>query len=602
MNIFQAYQEKIIEILKNIEGEPAPSKPGAMNLQMKPVYDYPFRNLDLSRVKVEPPREAVHGDMATNAAMVLSKPAGKNPRQLGELLAAKLKTLPGVAETSVAGPGFVNFRLQPGQWLEIIREILLSGVHYGDSKMGKGEKVNVEYVSANPTGPMHAGHVRGAVIGDTLASLLEKAGYDVTREYYFNDAGTQVDALARTAFLRYREALGENIGAIPDGLYPGEYLKDVGQALAKRDGNKWLGKDEKEWMEPLRVFAVQYMIEMIKKDLELIGIQHDVFTNEREIVENGTLDKVFKTLQDMDLIYQGTLPPPKGKEMEDWEPTELTLFRSSRFGDSSDRPLKKRDGTWAYIMPDIAYHYDKIRRGYKWMINVLGKDHGNYLDKMRPAVAALSGGQAKVDVIFNAMVKVLKNGEPVKLSKRSGNIITLREMVEEVGAGAVRFFMLSRTPDSELEFDFVKAVEQSKDNPVFYVQYAHARCYSVLRNARAIWPDADLSAEALAKADISRLVSEEELKLVRLMAGWPRHVESAAEAHESHRIAIYLHDLASEFHGFWNKGRDDATLRFLIEQDKNLSFARLALVKAVATVIASGLAVMGVTPVEEMHG
>jgi arginyl-tRNA synthetase len=468
--------------------------------------------------------------------------------------------------------------------------------------MGKGEKVNVEYVSANPTGPMHAGHVRGAVIGDTLASLLQKAGYDVTREYYFNDAGTQVDVLARTVHLRYREALGENIGAIPEGLYPGEYLKDVGQELASRDGKKWLGKDEKEWMEPLRVFAVQYMIEMIKKDLDLIGIKHSVFTNEREIVENGTLDKVFKTLQDMDLIYQGTLPPPKGKEMEDWEPAELTLFRSSRFGDSSDRPLKKRDGAWAYIMPDIAYHYDKIRRGYKWMINVLGKDHGNYLDKMRPAVAALSGGSAKVDVIFNAMVKVLKNGEPVKLSKRSGNIITLREMVEEVGAGAVRFFMLSRTPDSELEFDFVKAVEQSKDNPVFYVQYAHARCHSVLRNAKAMWPQADLSAEALAKADVHRLASEEELKLVRLMAGWPRHVESAAEAHESHRIAIYLHDLASEFHGFWNKGRDDTTLRFLIEQDKDLSMARLALVKAVATVIASGLAVMGVTPVEEMHG
>jgi arginyl-tRNA synthetase len=540
--------------------------------------------------------------MATNAAMVLSKPAGKNPRQLGELLAAKLKAVPGVAETSVAGPGFVNFRLKPEQWLEIVREILLSGIHYGDSKMGKGEKVNIEYVSANPTGPMHAGHVRGAVIGDTLASLLEKAGYDVTREYYFNDAGTQVDVLARTVHLRYREALGENIGAIPEGLYPGEYLKDVGQALAKFDGDKWLGKDEKAWMEPIRHFAVQFMIGMIKKDLDLIGIHHEVFTNEREVVENGTLDNVFKILQEMDLIYQGTLPPPKGKEMEDWEPTELTLFRSSRFGDSSDRPLKKRDGTWAYIMPDIAYHYDKIKRGYKWMINVLGKDHGNYLDKMRPAVAALSGGQAKVDVIFNAMVKVLKNGEPVKLSKRSGNIITLREMVEEVGAGAVRFFMLSRTPDSELEFDFVKAVEQSKDNPVFYVQYAHARCYSVLRNAKVMWPDIDLSAEALAKANIHRLASEEELKLVRLMAGWPRHVESAAEAHESHRIAIYLHDLASEFHGFWNKGRDDTTLRFLIEQDKDLSVARLALVKAVATVIASGLAVMGVTPVEEMHG
>jgi arginyl-tRNA synthetase len=449
---------------------------------------------------------------------------------------------------------------------------------------------------------MHAGHIRGAVIGDTLASLLEKAGYDVTREYYFNDAGTQVDVLARTTHLRYREALGENIGDIPEGLYPGEYMKDVAQALAARDGKKWLGKPESEWLAPIRDFSVKIMMEEIRKDLALIGITHEVFSNEREIVENGTLEKVFKTLQGMDLIYQGTLPPPKGKEMEDWEPVELTLFRSTKFGDSSDRPLKKRDGNWAYIMPDIAYHYDKVQRGYKWMINVLGKDHGNYLDKMRPAISALSNNTAKIDVIFCAMVKVLKNGVPVKFSKRSGNIITLREMVEEVGAGAVRFFMLSRTPDSELEFDFAKVVEQSKDNPVFYVQYAHARCYSVMRNAKAMWPDMDLSVEALMKADMKRINTPEELKLVRLLAGWPRHVESAAEAHESHRVTIYLHELASEFHTFWNKGRDDTTLRFLIQQDKELSLARLALVKAVATVIASGLAVMGVTPVEEMHG
>jgi arginyl-tRNA synthetase len=585
MNIFHAYQEEVGKLIEGMVAE------GGLPA-----------GLDLSRVKVEPPREAAHGDMATNAAMVLAKPAGKNPRQLGEAVADRLKKLPGISEAAVAGPGFVNFRLVDTEWTSILKEILSSGIHYGDSYMGKGEKVNVEYVSANPTGPMHAGHVRGAVIGDTLASLLEKAGYDVTREYYFNDAGTQVDVLARTTYLRYREALGENIGDIPEGLYPGEYMKDVGQALAARDGRKWERLQEKEWLPPIRDFSVQYMMAEIRKDLALIGITHKTFSNEREIVENGTLEKVFKTLQDMDLIYQGTLPPPKGKEMEDWEPVELTLFRSSRFGDSSDRPLKKRDGTWAYIMPDIAYHYDKIRRGYKWMINVLGKDHGNYLDKMRPAVSALSDGTAKIDVMFCAMVKVLKNGVPVKFSKRSGNIITLREMVEEVGAGVVRFFMLSRTPDSELEFDYAKVVEQSKDNPVFYVQYAHARCCSVLRNAKVMWPEADLSAESLAKTDVKRLNSEEELKLIRLMAGWPRHVESAAEAHESHRIPIYLHDLASEFHGFWNKGRDDATLRFLIEQDKELSLARLALVKAVATVIASGLAVMGVTPVEEMHG
>lgn len=584
MNIFHRYQDEVLKILNGmIAGGTLPA------------------GLDLSRVKVEPPREASHGDMATNAAMVLAKNAGTNPRQLGEALVVKLKELPGVADASVAGPGFVNFRLHTAEWVKILSEILAKGTDFGNSQLGKGEKVNVEYVSANPTGPMHAGHVRGAVIGDVLARLLQKAGYDVTREYYFNDAGTQVDVLARTTHLRYREALGENIGEVPEGLYPGEYMKDVAQALVARDGKKWQGAAEAEWLAPIRAFSVEYMMGEIRKDLDLIGIHHDYFANEREIIENGTLDKVFKTLSDMDLIYQGTLPPPKGKEMDDWEPAELTLFRSSNFGDSSDRPLKKRDGNWAYIMPDIAYHYDKMQRGYKWMINVLGKDHGNYLDKMRPAVAALSEGKAKIDVMFCGMVKVLKNGVPVKFSKRSGNIITLREMVEEVGAGAVRFFMMARTPDSELEFDYAKVVEQSKDNPVFYVQYAHARCHSVFRNAKTMWPDVDLSMAALSKANMARLSSDEEIRLVRMMANWPRFVESAAEALESHRIAIYLHDLASEFHGFWNKGRDDATLRFLIEDDKELSYARLALVKAVATVIASGLGVMGVTPLEEMH-
>jgi arginyl-tRNA synthetase len=585
MNVFNLYQNQIVELLKDMVAK------GELP-----------EGLDFSKVKVEPPREVAHGDMATNAAMVLSKPAGKNPRQLGEILVEKLKALPTVSEASVAGPGFVNFRLKSEFWLEMVKDILKAGIHYGDSTMGNHEKVNIEYVSVNPTGPMHAGHIRGAVIGDTLASLLQKAGYDVTREYYFNDAGAQVDVLARTTFLRYREALGENIGEIPDGLYPGEYLKDVGAALAERDGNKWLGRDESEWLVPIREFAVAAMMIMIRKDLELIGIHHDVFTNEREMVENGTLDICFKKLQDLGLVYQGTLPPPRGKEMDDWEPVELTLFRSSQFGDSTDRPLKKRDGYWAYIMPDIAYHYNKISRGYGWMINLLGKDHGGYLERMRPAVAALGGDTVKLDVVYCAMVKILKDGVPVKLSKRSGNMITLREIVEEVGSGAVRFYMMSRTPDSELDFDFTKVVEQSKDNPVFYVQYAHARCCSVLRNAKEMFKGVDLSDAALTQANIQRLNSEAELQLVRMMASWPRMVCAAAEAHEPHRIASFLHDMASEFHAFWNKGRDDTTLRFLIEQDKELSMARLALVRAVATVIASGLAVMGVTPLEELHG
>lgn len=583
MNIFQSYKEKTVDLLNGLAAE------GALP-----------QGLDLSRVKVEPPKEAAHGDMATNAAMVLAKPAGKNPRQLGEALAERMKGMPQIKEASVAGPGFVNFRLVETEWAGVVRDILKAGTAYGDSAMGGGEKVNIEYVSVNPTGPMHVGHMRGAVIGDTLAALMKKAGYDVTREYYFNDAGTQIDVLAQSAYLRYREALGEEI-EIPESCYPGEYLKDVGQALAARDGKKWLDAPQSEWEKPVREFAVAAMIEMIKRDLALIGIHHDVFTNEREIVETR-LDGVFKTLQDMDLIYQGTLPPPKGKEMEDWEPAELTLFRSSKFGDTSDRPLKKRDGNWAYIMPDIAYHHDKMQRGFYTMINVLGKDHGNYLDKMRPAIAALSGGKGRLDVMYCAMVTALKGGQPVKLSKRSGHLITLREVVEEVGAGAARFFMLSRTPDSELEFDFDKAVEQSKDNPVFYVQYAHARCCSVLRNAKEMFPGADLSPEALAGKDVERIRSEDELRLVRLMASWPRIVESAAETREPHRIAGYLCDLAAEFHGFWNKGRDDAALRFLIEGDESLSMARLALVKAVATVIASGLEVMGVEPVEEMHG
>ncbi len=550
---------------------------------------------------VEPPREAAHGDMATNVAMMCAKLAGKPPRAIAEILKPRLESLPGVASAEIAGPGFINLRLKPELWQEEIRTILKSGKAYGDSDLGKKQKVNVEFVSANPTGPMHAGHVRGAVLGDTLCRLLAKAGYDVTREYYMNDAGTQIEVLAQTTYLRYREALGEDIGAIPAGLYPGEYLVEVAKALVARDGAKWQGKPESEWKEPIRVFATDYLIGMIKEDLKLIGIEHDVFSNERILIENGTLENVFNLLDEKGLIYQGTLPPPKGKTMEDWEPTELTLFRSSKFGDSTDRPLKKRDGNWAYIMPDLAYHYDKVQRGFYYMINILGTDHGGYLDRMRPGVAAFSDGKARLEVIFNNIVKIFKNGEPVKLSKRSGNLITLREMVEQVGAGAVRFFMLTRAPESELEFDFAKVVETTRDNPVFYVQYAHARCCSVLRNVADMIPGFDSSPEALAAQDLSSLTAPEDVALVRVLANWPRAVEAAAIAQEPHRIAFFLMDLAAQFHSFWNKGNDNAALRFILPKEPETTKKRLALVKAVQTVIASGLAVMGCEALEEMR-
>lgn len=557
--------------------------------------------LDLSKVTAEPPREAAHGDVSTNAAMVLSKAAGMKPRDLADLLAGELRALPAVTAVEVAGPGFLNLRLADAFWFERLAELLRAGTAYGDSDLGEGRRINVEYVSANPTGPMHVGHARGAVFGDALAGLLEKAGFAVTREYYINDAGAQVDVLARSAHLRYREALGEAIGEIPQGLYPGEYLKPVGRELADRHGDKFAKAPEEEWLPLFRRHSIDAMMGMIRDDLAALGVKHAVFTSERELHMDGKVRDVLSFLQSKGLIYEGVLEPPKGKLPDDWEPRPQTLFRATQFGDDVDRPLKKSDGSWTYFASDIAYHLDKFNRGFAEMIDVWGADHGGYVKRMQAAVKATTDARAHLDVKLCQMVNLLKDGQPYKMSKRAGTFVTLRDVVDEVGKGVVRFIMLTRKNDAQLDFDLVKVLEQSRDNPVFYVQYAHARAHSVIRHAVEMFPTLDLSASALAEVPLARLTDPAELALIRLMAGWPRLIESAADAHEPHRVAFYLYDVAAAFHGLWNKGKDDATLRFLQADDRDLSLARLALVRAVALVVASGLEVFGVEPVEEMR-
>lgn len=557
--------------------------------------------LDASKVTAEPPREAAHGDISTNAAMVLAKAAGIKPRDLAELLAERLRSVPHVTAVEVAGPGFINLRLDDAFWRERLRDVLRQGRRYGDSDLGKGIKVDVEYVSANPTGPMHVGHGRGAVVGDALASLLGKAGFEVTREYYINDAGAQVDVLARSAHLRYREALGEDIGEIPEGLYPGDYLKPVGQALAARFGEALRGKPEAEWLSDVRGVAIDAMLDLIREDLAALGVRHDVFFSERAMVERGEVDTALGELAARGLLYSGVLEPPKGKLPDDWEPREQTLFKATQFGDDVDRPVKKSDGSWTYFASDIAYHHDKYRRGFRSMIDVWGADHGGYVKRMQAAVKAITGGEGDLDVKLCQMVNLLKGGEPVRMSKRAGTFVTLREVVDEVGKDVVRFIMLTRKNDAHLDFDLEKVLEQSRDNPVFYVQYAHARAHSVLRHAAEMFAGVDLSPAALAEVGLGRLTDPAELALIRMMAGWPRLVESAAEAHEPHRVAFYLYDLAAAFHGLWNKGKDDTSLRFLVAEDRELSLARLAMVQAMALVVASGLDVFGVEPVEEMR-
>jgi len=557
--------------------------------------------LDLSRIAVEPPRDPAHGDLSTNAAMVLAKPAGKNPRELAQQLAERLRQHADIVSAEVAGPGFLNLRLVDAFWHARLAEILRAGPAYGDSRMGQGRRVNVEYVSTNPTGPLHVGHGRGAVVGDALAALLEKAGFNVCREYYINDAGAQVDTLARSAFLRYREAHGERIGAIPDGYYPGEYLIETGQRLAERDGKKWLGQPESVWLEPVREFAIAEMMRLIHDDLAALGVRQEVYSSERALVAAGAIEKVLAALEADGLIYTGVLEPPKGKLPDDWEPRPQTLFRSTRFGDDVDRPLKKSDGSWTYFAADIAYHWDKYRRGFAEMIDVWGADHGGYVKRMQAAVKAMTQGKGALDVKICQLVNLYDKGQPVRMSKRAGTFITLREVVDEVGKNVFRFIMLTRRNDQPLDFDFAKVTEQSKDNPVFYVQYAHARAASVLRLAREQLPAAELASESLADSHLSRLVAQEELSLIKRLAGWPRLVESAAETHEPHRIAFYLQDLAAEFHMLWNKGKEEPSLRFLIADEPELTKARLALVQGVKHVIASGLKVFGVEPVEEMR-
>ena len=591
MNIFADFQSRIARLLeRRIAAGELP------------------QGLDIGRFVVEPPREAAHGDLSTNAAMVYAreaKEAGSNPRALAASLAADLAREPDVVRAEAAGPGFINILLKPEVYHQVLRAILVDGVRFGAGAPSAEGPVNVEYVSANPTGPMHVGHARGAVFGDALASLLIFSGRKATREYYVNDAGGQVDVLARSAFLRYREALGENIGPIPEGLYPGDYLKPVGEYLVREFGAGLVSKPEAEWLPVVRKRAIEAMMAIIRADLAALNITHEVFASERALTgADGGEDKVREAidwLRARGLIYRGRLPPPKGGAVEDWEDREQTLFRSTEFGDDVDRPLVKSDGGYTYFAGDIAYHKTKIDRGYRSLVDVWGADHGGYVKRMQAAVAALSGGKARLEVRLCQLVRLMRAGEPVKMSKRSGDFVTLREVVDEVGADAVRFMMLMRKNDAPLDFDLAKVIERSQDNPVFYVQYAHARASSVLRQGKAVFDDFDLDPLALTQADLSLLTDDGERELMRTMAQYPRLILQAAEAHEPHRVAFFAHELATRFHAHWNRGKDTRDLRFVNEINRKLSYSRLSLVAGVGLVLASALSILGVSAPEEMR-
>ena len=584
MNIFNRFRDELKKIVEDM------IKAGTLPAEAREAV-----------VSVEPPRDPKHGDLSTNAALVLAKSAGAEPRDLATRIAGRLARLKHVVSAETAGPGFINLRLGDAFWQARIKDILKAGSRYGDSRLGAGQKVNVEYVSANPTGPMHVGHVRGAVFGDALANLLSKVGYKVTKEYYINDAGAQIDNLARSVYMRYCEALGRQIGKMPENLYPGDYLVPVGRQLADELGDVHLDQPEEIWLDPFRQRTSAAMMEIIKGDLAVLGIEHEVFFSERQLVASGRIEETLETLKDKGLLYEGVLDPPKGRMPEDWEARPQTLFRSTKFGDDVDRPLRKSDGSYTYFAADIAYHYDKLKRGFLIQIDVLGADHGGYVKRIGASLKALSDGKADLDVRLCQLVRLYQAGEPVKMSKRAGTFVTLRELVEKVGRDVVRFIMLTRKNDAPLDFDFAKVTEQSRENPVFYVQYAHARVCSVRKKAAAAFPKMKFRHRSLARADMSLLSSPVEISMIRKMTEWPRLVEAASQAHEPHRVAFYLYDLASEFHSLWNRGNEETDLRFVIGGKPDLTRARMAMIVAASIVIASGLEVLGVEPVEEMH-
>ncbi|WP_298847737.1 arginine--tRNA ligase [uncultured Ruegeria sp.] len=581
MNLFSEIRSLVLNALAQMQSE------GALP-----------EGLSFDNVAVEPPRDAAHGDMATNAAMVLAKPAKMKPRDIADVLAGKLSADARITSAEVAGPGFLNLRLAASVWQSVLAAVLEKGTDYGRSSIGHGQKVNVEYVSANPTGPLHVGHTRGAVFGDALASLLAYSGHEVTREYYINDGGAQVDVLARSAYERYREANGLS-PEIAEGLYPGDYLIPIGEALKEKYGDSLIDKPESDWLEDLRSFSTDAMMDLIRADLKALGVEMDVFFSEKSLYGTGRIEAALKSLTDKGLIYEGVLEPPKGKKPEDWEPREQTLFKSTEHGDDVDRPVKKSDGSWTYFAPDIAYHYDKVSRGFDALIDVFGADHGGYVKRMKAAVSALSDGKVSLDIKLTQLVKLWKNGEPFKMSKRAGNFVTLRDVVDRVGPDVTRFVMLTRKNDASLDFDFDKVLEQSRENPVFYVQYAHARVMSVLRRAAEAGIVADDT--TLSGVDLGKIDHASELTVAKKLAEWPRLIEIAARTNEPHRVAFYLYEIAGDFHALWNKGNEETQLRFIQDGDVATSQSKIALARAVSVVISAGLGILGVTPAQEMR-